>query len=691
MRTYPLAFTPMEHLLRRMIAVSVAVHVAAFALCALWAGLRSPPARFLSVAVVDLVGGEALAPPPPAKTVKKKEEPAAPPPLPAKEEKKSKAEEAPDEGDLAQSIRKMREKKDSTEQLRKAVVAIRREKAARKAIRQIGERVGRRIDLPAVAAKPKRSSPSPPTGFAGAPGTARVPPEYLAYFRRLDEKIRSNWTVPTLGMEEKEKLMVQLRIVIEKSGLVSRVRMEKTSGNSFFDDSVRRAINKASPLPIPPEQLRGGEDHYEVGFRFYGALLFPSVTGAVLYIDINAPGGKRMPVALPDFVVTGGDASLARDLPGTIAGDLAMTSLFDVIPRPAYLERIVTEHFSGRRLSFPDWKMIGAEAVVIGKVEVQGDQMKLEMHLYDATLGNMMAGRKYTGPVRRFRKMAHKFANEVLYAFTGVRGVFDTEIAFTARPGKGKGKEIYVIGLDGKDLRQLTDNRSFNLFPRWSPDGEWLAYTSYRTGTPQIYMRNLFSGTDRLVVRYGNSKSPGSFSPSGDSLYATLSVGGNSDIYRVSLSGSSVRKVAGGWGIEVSPSVSPDGKSIAFVSDRSGSPQVYVKELDSSDERRVSRAGYYSTSPSWSPAGDRIAFTSLSEGRYAIYTVRPDGSDHHLAISDNGSCIDPSFSPDGRYLVYTLRKSGYSELKIASVDGRWKRRLFKGLRVVGSPSWSPRQ
>lgn len=165
----------------------------------------------------------------------------------------------------------MREKKVSKEQLRNAVVAIRREKAAQKAIRQIGERVGRRIDQPATAAKPKHSAQSPPTGFTGAPGTARVPPEYLAYFRQLDEKIRSNWTVPALGMEEKEKLMVQLRIVIEKSGLVSRVRMEKPSGNSFFDDSVRRAINKASPLPIPPEQLRGGEDYYEVGFRFYGA------------------------------------------------------------------------------------------------------------------------------------------------------------------------------------------------------------------------------------------------------------------------------------------------------------------------------------------------------------------------------------------------------------------------------------
>ena len=46
-----------------------------------------------------------------------------------------------------------------------------------------------------------------------------------------------------------------------------------------------------------------------------GILLLPSVSGAVLYIDINAPGGKRMPIALPDFVVTAGGASLRRDTP----------------------------------------------------------------------------------------------------------------------------------------------------------------------------------------------------------------------------------------------------------------------------------------------------------------------------------------------------------------------------------------
>ncbi len=285
MRMAPLAFTPMEQLFRKMITVSVVFHVVALGLATLWAGFYSPPARFLSVTVVDLVGGEAFAPPPrkrarpveepapppPEKSVKEEKEPGAPPPVTVKAKKKSKAKDAPDAGALAKSLGKIREKRASEERLREAVVAIRREKAARKAIRQIGERVGRRIDLSSVQPAPKSAPPSPMAGLSGATGNARVPPEHLAYFRKLDEKIRSNWNVPALTSGEREKLMVRIRIVIEQDGRVSQVRMEKTSGNTYFDDSVRRAINKASPLPVPPEQLRGGEDHYEVGFRFYGA------------------------------------------------------------------------------------------------------------------------------------------------------------------------------------------------------------------------------------------------------------------------------------------------------------------------------------------------------------------------------------------------------------------------------------
>ncbi|MGE5700703.1 MAG: hypothetical protein ACM31N_11650 [Deltaproteobacteria bacterium] len=420
-------------------------------------------------------------------------------------------------------------------------------------------------------------------------------------------------------------------------------------------------------------------------------LLAPAPASAILYIDINAPGGRRMPVALPALVVASGDQSLAASIPKVIGDDLGMTALFEILSAKSYLERIVPAHFSGKALSFSDWKLIGAEAVVIGKVDARGDQITVELRLYDSTLGNMMAGRRYTGPARSFRTIAHKFSNEILYAFTGVRGIFDTEIAFTATSRGGRDKGVYIVGLDGHEPRRITDNRSFNLFPRWSPDGDMIAYTSFKTGVPVIYLRNLQDGSERALVKFGNSKSPGSFTPKGEALFASVSVGGNSEIYRVRTNGSNSEKVIGGWGIQVSPSASPDGRMIAFVSNRSGSPQVYVRDLPGGKDVRISHAGGYSTSPSWSPAGDRIAFTSQAGGKFSLYTVKPDGSDQRILVSADGDCTDPSYSPDGRYVVYTFQKKGYSELKIISADGRWGKSLYSGLSGVGSPAWSPRR
>jgi TonB family protein len=165
----------------------------------------------------------------------------------------------------------MREERATSTQVREAVETIQREKAIKAAVRGIGERVAHRVDLSGVPPQSKGTARPPAAGgMPGAAGTVRVPPEILAYARALDEKVRANWTVPELAQKDAGKLMVQVRITIEKDGKVSNVRMEKVSGNPYFDDSVRRAIQKARPLPIPPEQLRGGEDHYDVGFRFYG-------------------------------------------------------------------------------------------------------------------------------------------------------------------------------------------------------------------------------------------------------------------------------------------------------------------------------------------------------------------------------------------------------------------------------------
>jgi len=267
-----------------MLALSAAIHMALAIASLAFPFLLWTPLHLEPVAVVDLIGGgefreETERPPAPAATEAEKaaprdRTPSTPPP--ARNRKATKA--APDEftsskrrasdtASLTERLRKMREARVESEAIRGAVEERRSEAAARAAVRGVGERVAHRIEAPPPAKAGARGTEG---SGGGAQGTVRLSPELLDYFRRLEERVRSSWVLPGALGRDAAKLVVELRIVIEKDGRVSAERIERGSGNSYFDDSVLRAIRKASPLPVPPEQLRGGEDHYEVGFRFHG-------------------------------------------------------------------------------------------------------------------------------------------------------------------------------------------------------------------------------------------------------------------------------------------------------------------------------------------------------------------------------------------------------------------------------------
>ena len=270
-----------------MLALSGAAHlVLAIAVLAVPPLSRTPP-RLEPVTVVDLIGGgefrqEAGKLPGPAPAASENEKPApggrtASTPPPARS-RKGTAKAAPDAfspskrqaadvASLTERVRKMREARAGSESVRGAVEERRSEAAARAAVRSVGERVAHRIEAPPTAQSGARGTGG---GGGGAQGTVRLSPELRDYFRRLEESVRSSWVLPGALVRDASNLVVELRIVIEKDGRVSGERIERGSGNPYFDDSVRRAIRKASPLPVPPEQLRGGEDHYEVGFRFHG-------------------------------------------------------------------------------------------------------------------------------------------------------------------------------------------------------------------------------------------------------------------------------------------------------------------------------------------------------------------------------------------------------------------------------------
>lgn len=271
--------------LRTMLALSGAAHMFLAIAALVVSPMLGTPLRLEPVAVVDLIGGGEFlkdaekAPGPPPQLAASKIPPAprgrtakSPPArkrgatAAERDEYTSSKRRASDTASLAERLRKMREARSGSEAVREAVEERRSESAARAAVRSVGERVAHRIESPA----PARSGASGAAGGGGAQGTVRLSPELRDYFRRLEERVRGSWVLPEALVRDAAILVVELRIVIEKDGRVSEERIERGSGNPYFDDSVRRAIRKASPLPVPPEQLRGGEDHYEVGFRFHG-------------------------------------------------------------------------------------------------------------------------------------------------------------------------------------------------------------------------------------------------------------------------------------------------------------------------------------------------------------------------------------------------------------------------------------
>ncbi len=278
-----------------MLALSGAAHVALVIAALTVPNLFGTSLRLEPVAVVDLVGGgefrrEAAKPPgpPPAPAKKEKAPPArkaakakisppaakekapkkaVPVPVAAPDEFTASKRRAPDTSSVETRLRQMREARAGSDAVREAVQDRRREAAARAAVRSVGERVAHRIEAPPPVRSAARVAAS---GGGGAQGTVRLSPELRDYFRRLEEIVRNCW-IPPGHVLDPAKLVVELRIVIEKNGRVSEARIEKGSRNAYFDDSVLRAIRKASLLPVPPEQLLGGEDHYEIGFRFHGS------------------------------------------------------------------------------------------------------------------------------------------------------------------------------------------------------------------------------------------------------------------------------------------------------------------------------------------------------------------------------------------------------------------------------------
>ncbi len=402
---------------------------------------------------------------------------------------------------------------------------------------------------------------------------------------------------------------------------------------------------------------------------------------------IVGPGAERFPIAVPLLKNLGpqrDDGEYSQGMADIVARDLELSCWFKVLDRSAYIE-------DPRRTGtdFRDWSTIGAEALIKGGFEIRGESIVVEFQLFDVYQRKQIVGKRYTAEIKYFRRISHKFVDEIIYQFTGERGVFDTKIAYVST-GSGRFKEIYVAHIDGSERVQLTENRTINLSPSWSPNGRTLLYTSFKDGKPRVYQHDLYSGKDSIFSSRSGLNLGGSWSSDGKTIALSLERRGNVDVYLLDQSGRIVRRLTKNRGIDVSPSWSPKGDRLVFVSNRSGSPQLYIKDLSRGETKRLTFTGGYNTSPEWSSKGDRIVYTGRSGGRFNIFTIPSEGGDPQMLTSNAGDNEDPSWSPDGRYIVFSSNRNGRYNLYLMRATGECQRRLTVSPGDDTNPSWSAR-
>lgn len=410
-----------------------------------------------------------------------------------------------------------------------------------------------------------------------------------------------------------------------------------------------------------------------------------------VYIDIDSPSFQKFPIAVTDFKPlkpVADKSDLPSWFPDTLSRDLTMTGYFSVLDRKGFLEDPKQAGITAEGTRFEDWTAIGAEYLIKGGFQTDGRELVTEFRLFDVVRRELVVGKRYVGKPEDRNRMVMQFINEVLQALTGEAGLFDTRIAFV-RKGDAPA-DIYTIGFDGSDLRRITSDNALTLSPRWSPDGRFLAFTSYRDGNPDIYLRDLTSGSTRKVVFYPGLNLPGSWSRDGTRLLVSVSRDGNQEIYDMNVATSLLQRLTRDSSIDVSPVRSPDERQIAFVSNRNGSPQIYIMDADGGNIRRLTQEGNYNTSPAWSPKGKKIAYEGSVNGRFQIFVIDVDGGGSPQQLTFDGMDHEsPSWSPDGRYLVYAVRGYGRNRIEIMNVGGQIVRVLYEGKDRCQTPFWSP--
>ncbi len=406
----------------------------------------------------------------------------------------------------------------------------------------------------------------------------------------------------------------------------------------------------------------------------------PTATFAQLHLEIAKAPEQAPKIAIIPFA---NDNAIYPIVESDLNRSGRFTSASQNLPATASLNQIQAG----------DWQTAGVPYVVVGQMKaVDANTFEIHYQLYDVQKQQYLLNEVLTVPRSRVRQAGHLISDTIYQALTGIAGDFSGRIAYVLRNQATPAQRytLQIADTDGEQPKTVLSSRDPILSPAWTPDAKKIAYVSFETKRPAIYLQDLATGQREVLASFRGLNGAPSFSPDGKSMLFTASMHGNPEVYQMDLSTRQVQRMTNDSAIDTEARYSPDGKSFIFTSDRGGSPQIYRYSFDDSSVKRLTFKGAFNARGTLSADGKKIALVH-----------RPSGSNYKVAIQDINTGItniltptsldeSPSFSPNGQMVVYATREGNRGLLSVMSTDGRFRMNLPSEQGEVREPAWAPK-
>lgn len=419
------------------------------------------------------------------------------------------------------------------------------------------------------------------------------------------------------------------------------------------------------------------------------AIIISTSSQVIAQLTIEITQGRTDPTSIAivpfDWRVTGVEP---LDIASIMEDDLERTGQFAPVSRD---DMLGSPHES-KDVYYRDWRALNVDYLLIGKLVPTSSGIAAQYELFDVYTQKKVLQDIESGGLNNLRDIAHGVSDKVYEKLTGIRGAFSTKILYVSAVRRAESEFTYrllISDVDGARERVILKSDNPILTPSWAPDGDTIAYVSFETTRPAIYVHKLSTNERTQLTNFRGLNGAPAWSPDGTKLAMVLSKDGSPDIYIMDIASKSLTQVTRHYAIDTEPSWMPDGKSIIFTSDRGGRPQVYQATLAGGYKERITFDGSYNARARVVPGGRSIIMVHRSE----------QGNDH-IALQDiergtidilTETALDesPSISPNAAMLLYATKHNGKGILAAVSLDGGTKFRLPSRFGDVREPAWSP--